>query len=36
MVMTSKLSLINFNKSYVVYLVSVFLGVVKYKRGKKS
>lgn len=36
MVMTSKLSLINFNKSNVVYLVSVFLGVVKYKRGKKS
>ena len=35
MAMTSKLNLIKENVSSV-YLVSVFLGVVKYKRGKKS
>ena len=34
--MTSKLNLINFNNSNVVYLVSVFFGVVDYIRGKKS
>ena len=34
MVMTSKLSLINFNKSYVVYLVSEFLVVVFSWEGK--
>ena len=36
MVMASKLNLINFNNSNVVYLVSVFFGVVDYIRGKKS
>lgn len=35
MVMTSKLNFINENTSNV-YLVSEFLVVVKFKRGKKS
>ncbi len=36
MVMTSKLNLTNYGKSNVVYLVSLFLGVVISIRGKKS
>lgn len=36
MVMTSRLNLTNYDKSNVVYLVSLFLGVVISLRGRKS